>query len=63
MTTKRSKANNQTVRARVEPNLKTRLNNFRLNPAIRRSEGFVVREALEEFLNKHETQKLACPEK
>jgi predicted transcriptional regulator len=54
MTTTRKKKSNKTVRARVEPDLKNRLEKYRMLPTVRRSEGFIVREALEQFLNRNE---------
>ena len=43
-----------TVRSRVESALKLRLSKYRTQPHVRRSEGFIVRDALESYLNQHE---------
>jgi len=60
MSTKRNKqAENTegcTIRARVKRSLKIRVANYRQRPDVQRSEGFVVRQAVEEYLNSHESQ-------
>ncbi len=45
-----------TVRARVESGLKARLTAYRKHRKVQRSEGFVVREAVEEFLSRREAE-------
>lgn len=55
--TKRSKGKaGVTLRARVETDIKNRLTRYRRQPEVQRSEGFIVRRAVEEFLNRHEQQ-------
>lgn len=60
MTTKRhNKATiraTATVRARVQPPLKQRVTAYRLQPQVRRSEGFIVVDALTHYLDLHEPQ-------
>lgn len=45
----------QVIRARVEPALKTRLTQYRRRKDVKRSEAFVVRESVVEFLAARET--------
>lgn len=44
------------VRSRVDASLKLRLTNYRKRPDVDRSEGFVTRKALVEFLDKNEAK-------
>ena len=60
MATKRknnsAKCPSLTLRSRVSAELKERVTNYRNRPEVKRSEGFVVRQAVEDFLNVRETQ-------
>jgi predicted transcriptional regulator len=61
MTTKRNKNTENdadtTIRARVKSDLKNRVTQYRQRPDVQRSESFVVRSAIEEFLDVREMKK------